>query len=370
MPSFLIILLAIAIFPSTPFTVATAAMTMTTEIEDTSCKKLKMTDDLADVNIPSQSEPSHVPKAPYRRKRIVLLGDSITQLSSSASDCGWGSHLADVYQRRADVFNRGMSGYNTDWYLKYLETEEGCYDLFGSMRLTSSEPRADDEQVQASDVQLVTIFFGANDSSCSKLNPRHHVPIPRFKSNLKSIAALCQKNYGHHVRIIFITPPPVHHESRLKYQVQRYGKEKATGQLERNMDLAAQYAQAVEEVAKELNHPCLNIFQSMQDTVRGEGDDDSNSGSDSWGRFLSDGLHLSREGNIYVGQQLQKLIDNTFPDIAVTACPHTSYMGNSASKGGPALFGGSEKGVGPWHDEINHLNPDKAFDSHESFKRK
>jgi hypothetical protein len=55
MANFLIILLAIAIFPSTQFTVATAAMTITTEIEDNSCKKLKRTDDLADANIPSQS---------------------------------------------------------------------------------------------------------------------------------------------------------------------------------------------------------------------------------------------------------------------------------------------------------------------------
>jgi hypothetical protein len=36
------------------------------------------------------------------RALILLLGDSITQLSFSAINAGWGAHLADQYQRRAD----------------------------------------------------------------------------------------------------------------------------------------------------------------------------------------------------------------------------------------------------------------------------
>lgn len=39
---------------------------------------------------------------PGRRALILLLGDSITQLSFSAVNAGWGAHLADQYQRRAD----------------------------------------------------------------------------------------------------------------------------------------------------------------------------------------------------------------------------------------------------------------------------
>jgi len=43
-----------------------------------------------------------------RRAKIILYGDSITQMSFSAIDCGWGAYIADRYQRRADVLNRGM----------------------------------------------------------------------------------------------------------------------------------------------------------------------------------------------------------------------------------------------------------------------
>lgn len=245
-------------------------------------------------------------------------------------------------------FIRGMSGYNTDWYLKYLKTDQGKHDVFDSMK-TSGGVQNDG----ITDVKLVTIFFGANDASCSKLNPRHHVPIPIFESNLEKIANLCKLNYGENVRIVFITPPPVHHESRLEFQIRRWGKDKATGELERNMELSSQYASSVVKVAKELNYPCLNIWQMMQDATRGD---------ERWSKYLSDGLHLSAEGNLFVGRNLNDLIAEKFPEIAVIPCEHTGYTGNSSSKGGEAL--GSEKGVGPWHDEINHLDAEKAFADH------
>jgi len=295
----------------------------------------------------SVTKRKNAPDSPFRRSKIVLLGDSITQMSFSAKLSGFGTHLSDVYQRRCDIYNRGMSGYNTDWYLKYLDTEEGKYDVFDN--LTNSNGIEDG----ISDVKLVTIFFGANDASCEKLNPRHHVPVPRFQANLKALVKLCRERFGDKVRIIFITPPPVHHGSRLKYQVQRYG-DKATGDLERNLDLASQYAKAVEEIATELDYPCLNIFKAMQDAMPGE--------NEGWSAFLSDGLHLSGKGNLFVGEKLIELIDNVYPEIAVTPCPHTAYTGNSSSKGGALL--GSAKGVGPWHDEIDHLEAGKAFKAH------
>jgi lysophospholipase L1-like esterase len=284
-----------------------------------------------------------------RRNKIILLGDSITQMSFSAKLSGWGAHLADHYQRRCDVYNRGMSGYNTDWYLQYLQTNVGQQDVFDCIR------NADDpENVHASSeshaVKLVTIFFGANDASCQKLNPRHHVPLDRFQSNLSKLVHLCQERFGKEIRIIFITPPPVHHSSRLRYQVERYG-DKASGDLERNLDLASKYADAVMEVARDLGYPCLNIFKLMLDAVPGEGE--------GWSKFLSDGLHLSGEGNMFLGEHLIELIHREYPEIAVSPCPDTGYTGNSASKGGVGLK--SEKGIGPWHDEIDHLNPRVAF---------
>jgi hypothetical protein len=87
-----------------------------------------------------------------QRPKILLLGDSLTQISFD----GWGGGLAHRYQRRADVLNRGMSGYNTRWYLQYGKDSE-----------VWKEP---------GNVALATIWFGANDASLATENPHHHVP--------------------------------------------------------------------------------------------------------------------------------------------------------------------------------------------------
>lgn len=302
-----------------------------------------------------------------QRGKIILLGDSITQMSFSAKLSGWGSYVADIYQRRCDVYNRGMSGYNTDWFLKFLDTKEGHYDVFGMMGSGS------DSTNTHGGVKLVTIFFGANDASCEKLNPRHHVPLSRFETNLKEIVKKCKEKYAHggdgdsNVKFIFITPPPVCHKSRLEFQIQRF-KEKATGELERSLSLSGDYANAVVRVAKELDIPCLNIWKEMQEEYpssnsngekEGNGNGALNLTKKPWSIYLSDGLHLSREGNLFVGEKLVNLIAKEYPEIAVTPCPFTDYTGNSSSKGGFEL--GSESGIGPWHDEIDHLDVESAF---------
>lgn len=293
----------------------------------------------------------------FTRSKIILLGDSITQQAHSAELSGWGTHLADVYQRRADVYNRGFSGYNTEWILKLLETEEGQQDIFGLANVLCEEDRKrkkdsnrvkSESIVRSSDVSLITVFFGANDASDDKLNPRHHVPLETFKLNLEKIVRLCHKNFGMETKIILITPPPVDHKMRLQYQIDRYGKDNATGKLERTLQLSGLYAEAVVQVANELNLAHLNLWKEMQ-AARSD-----------WEKFLSDGLHLSREGNIFVGKRLQQIIKDSFNDISVTACPHTGFYGNSGSKGGQGL--GKVGGVGPWHDQIDHLDSNKAFE--------
>ena len=45
----------------------------------------------------------------------LLFGDSITQHSFMPG--GLGQSLADAYQRRLDIVNRGYGGYNTEWGL-------------------------------------------------------------------------------------------------------------------------------------------------------------------------------------------------------------------------------------------------------------
>lgn len=264
------------------------------------------------------------------REKIVLFGDSITQRSFSVSECGWGAYLADRYQRRVDVLNRGFSGYNSDWFLRYAATDDGKEDLFG--------------RGEGEGVKLVTIFFGANDASDPTLNARQHIPLDRFKSNIQEIASLIRKNFGAEAKIIVMSPPPVDHEGRLKFQKEQY-KEKATGKLERTLERSGEYSLAAKEAAKELNVPFLDLWTNMQFT--------SSKVEKPWRNYLCDGLHLSSEGNKFVGDALMGLIDEEFPELAVKGVPETGGA-NSASSS-------FLKRAGPWHDEIDYTQPEKAF---------
>jgi lysophospholipase L1-like esterase len=268
--------------------------------------------------------PSHIiimPTAASDRPKVLLLGDSLTQISFD----GWGGGLAHRYHRRADILNRGMSGYNTRWFLRYAQ-DSGIWK-------------------ESSNVVLVTIFFGANDASLESENPHHHVPLEEYQENLKKLVALTKENYGSATKILMITPPPVHHEQRLAFQKQRY-KDKATGILERTLESAGKYAAACRDVAKELDLPCLDLYTVMMN------DDD---GGD-FGKFLSDGLHFSKEGNAFVLKQLLATLSKEFPSLSVTPDPITGQENNSGS---------SCEGItssGPYHDEIDSTCWEKIFE--------
>lgn len=291
------------------------------------------------------NEPSPEPKRrkatpPRRRGKIVLFGDSITQQSFSAAGFGWGAHVADRYQRRADVINRGFSGYNTDWFLRYAATDEGRADLFDHGGGAAE-----------AEVRLATVFFGANDASDPALNERQHVPLGTYRSNLKEIVSLARSNLGRDVPVVVMSPPPVCHDGRLRYQKERYG-EQATGKLERTLERSGEYAAAAGEVARELGLPFLDLWTTMQYTPNGEA-------RWCWRDYLSDGLHLSAAGNKFVGDALIELVERLLPDLSVKPCPVTGGI-NSASvcEGLPR--------VGPWHDEIDHKQPSKAFEVEQS----
>ncbi|KAL7527359.1 hypothetical protein ACHAWF_002147 [Thalassiosira exigua] len=265
-----------------------------------------------------------------RRAKIMLFGDSITQQSFSASDCGWGACLSDKYQRRADVLNRGFSGYNSGWFLKFAATEEGKADLF-----------------EHDGVKLVVIFFGANDASDPNLNERQHVPLETFKTNIKDIISLTRSNFGRDTSIILVSPPPICHDGRLRFQKERY-KNKASGKLERTLELSGKYAKGTKDVANESGVPFLDLWTKMQYTSSGE--------KENWRGFLSDGLHLSALGNKFVGESLIELIDQLLPELSVQHCPESGNINSSSVC--PGI-----QNVAPWHDEIDHTQPEKVFQS-------
>eukprot|EP00435_Cladocopium_sp_Y103_P064182 s384_g25.t2 len=181
------------------------------------------------------------------RDRIVLFGDSLTQQSFTPQ--GWGAAIADAYQRRADVLNRGYSGYTSRWCLEMLRHGGGIMADAGPDDTT----------------RLVTIFLGANDASIEDQNPGQHVPLEEYKSNLREIVVITRER-APHAKILLIAPPPVCHAQRLQYQKERF-KEEATGRLERTNENAGLYADAVEHVAADMSLPCLNLWKEIRDPV-------------------------------------------------------------------------------------------------------
>jgi len=248
----------------------------------------------------------------YAPPRILLLGDSITQQSFSVG--GWGMRLADHYQRRADVINRGFSGYNTRWALRLLDG-----------------PQLRDV---ADRTVLVIIFFGANDASLPEHNLRQFVPLDEFVANTRTIVEHLRAHCPS-AAIILMAPPPVDHKKRLAFQRQRYPNS-ASGILERTNENTGVYAEAVADLAKELGLPCVQLWEAMQAAA-----------PNSWDSFLSDGLHLSADGNEKVAELLLATIAETYPKLAVKTDPTTGNVGNSATR----CAGLTPNG--PFHDQID-----------------
>ena len=246
------------------------------------------------------------------QQKILLLGDSLTQLCFE----GWGTHLADVYQRRADVLNRGMSGYNTRWYLRYAE-DNGIWNEPGN-------------------VALVTIFFGANDAAIKEHAADVHIPLSEYKTNLENLVDKAKESYPS-AKILIIAPPPVHPGQRLEYQKIRY-KEKATGILERTSEVTGKYAEICRKIAETKKIPCMDLFTAMRTAEENKDEDDI-------GRFFYDGLHFSKTGHKFVSSTLLNSIRTHFPTLEVHPCPKTGQFNNSSTSC-------DIKNVGPYFDVV------------------
>jgi len=262
------------------------------------------------------------------RGQIVLFGDSITQNAFVSGDgaSGFAAQIAHRYSRRADVLNRGYSGYTTRFGRSVLPRLP-----LGAATL------------------LTVIFFGANDAALLSEDPHHHVPLEEYKDHLQAMVQDA-KHRTRSNRIVLVAPPPVHHAMRFKFQKDRYG-EKATGRLQRRDDTTGEYAAACRAVATSENVPVLDLWSMMR---AGEDCIDSDDPQDVFRPYLSDGLHLSARGNAFVGENLIALIDASFPELAVVPCQFTGSVANSGSS--------SQLKVDmPYHDKIDHADVEASF---------
>ncbi|KFP26684.1 Isoamyl acetate-hydrolyzing esterase 1, partial [Colius striatus] len=189
----------------------------------------------------------------------------------SFQENGWGAYLAERLVRKCDVVNRGLSGYNTRWAKLIL-------------------PRLIPKSDSAESTVAVTIFFGANDSALKDLNPKQHVPLEEYAANLKAMVQYLKSVGITEDRIILITPPPLQESAWEKHCLAK------GDQLNRRNATTGQYAQACARVAQDCGTDVLDLWTLMQR-------------KQDFSSYLSDGLHLSREGNSFVAAQLWSRLD-------------------------------------------------------------
>ena len=232
------------------------------------------------------------------RRKVLLLGDSITQQSFSLKHSGWGAGFADWYQRKADVVNRGFSGYNSRWMLDMLP------ELLPSL--------------QPASLLMCTIFFGANDAVTP--GDTQHVPLDEFSLNLSAMLAILA-THSPQCLVVLISPPTV--DSALWPT--------------RSPAQAATYAAAVAQVAQAERASGRPV--ALLDLSSLTPDD------------LHDGLHLSLSGNAKLLSLLQALVREEHPQL----CPEAEGADALAMHFPPckSFFDGSSEdaleAIRSWH---------------------
>ena len=146
------------------------------------------------------------------------------------------------------------------------------------------------------------ILFGANDACLPSCPTKQHVPLDRYRANLKRILTHPSVN-AHKPTILLVTPPPIN-EAHLEAE-----DLKKNHGLTREQAVTQQYAEAARAVARELKDDRDVILVDLWAALMGEAQRltegykaDNLLGSRETGdnlalrRLLIDGLHLTKEG--------------------------------------------------------------------------
>lgn len=216
--------------------------------------------------------------ATRRYPQFILLGDSIIQNGLLLRDgVSLVAGLAEHCQRRMDIVNRGLSGYNTANALVVLE------ELI--------------PPPSSAKVDLLLVLFGANDACLPSSPTKQHVSIEKYRENLKAIITN-PSIAAHNATILLVTPPPVN--------------EHQFADKNRIAEVTAEYAKVVREVAAEFkdNNVVLidlwtalmkqaskttpsSIVDGLNGVLLGSHKAPQSAGL---GSLLTDGLHLTGAG--------------------------------------------------------------------------
>lgn len=184
--------------------------------------------------------------APRAWPKILLIGDSITEMAVGPVNAPWSAMIGGRFHREADVVNRGAGGYTTRGYK--LIFEEAVQEL---------DPAS---------VAVAVIFLGANDAD--QPPSAGYVPIPDYQNNLKDLISYLDKFGVSKDRVILLPPPPFYSRG-------------ATNT--RTPEITEKYAEAATQVATANGITTVDIHSIFKKDPRG-------------GNLFADGLHFNFDG--------------------------------------------------------------------------
>uniref|UniRef100_A0A060TAA6 ARAD1C44242p n=1 Tax=Blastobotrys adeninivorans TaxID=409370 RepID=A0A060TAA6_BLAAD len=222
--------------------------------------------------------------------KLLLLGDSIISFSNDPN-LGFGltPALQNYYSRRLQVINRGFSGYNSSWARALID------------------PILSEENAGHAKVKLAVIFYGSNDSATNDIQ---HVPIDKYRDNLRYIASRALEAGA---QVILVGPAPLN--------------ETNTEFLEdRTTESMKNYGQAAGEIAKELGVGFVDLWHAfIRSTGWKEGephpgklDQQSKYSLDD---YFTDGLHYTGKGYKVFYDELKAEIKAKYPQLSPEALP-------------------------------------------------
>ena len=244
----------------------------------------------------------------------MLFGDSITQKGMGVynpANIGWVDLLNGYYTRRVDVFNRGLSGYTSQWALDIA--------LPPLEALLNQQP-----------VDLCTLWFGANDACREGLT--QHVPVDQYVVNMRTLIRKLKAKSKH---VLVISPPPICKPKYLEWRSAMVLQDKHgrayTDAEDRSTSLVLPYHSALTELCLQEDVVMVDVYTAMLQREAG------------FDALLDDGLHLSGEGNRFVYELVLKEVEKVYP-------VEPNALGMKVSKGSKCAAFPVDV---PFWDEIN-----------------
>jgi lysophospholipase L1-like esterase len=238
-----------------------------------------------------KNEPSALEIRRVTHDKILIFGDSLTELSSDIHTLSFAltPALQHYYFRKLSVVARGYGGYSS-MHLKHV--------LLPTIRA---------ETAAGETIKLLVVEVGTNDASERDIQS---VPVDTYGENLQWIVEQARKAGVE--RVIVVGPGPVD-EDMLEPPV--YNR------VMRNLE----YSEAAKAVAKHSGAPFIDMWHTMMSQVGWKNGQPvpgtSGTGGTKFRDLLTDGVHLTGKGYRIWYDELLAVIETDFPELKSEALP-------------------------------------------------